>query len=94
MWRSDDRQAYLNSLPVAAHDGTLDWRFRQAATRGRIRAKTGSMTHVLALSGYAEGASGETLAFSIYANNFGMNSSSTRQLVDAIASTLVHAGPQ
>lgn len=94
MWRSDDRQAYLNSLPVAAHDGTLDWRFRQAATRGRIRAKTGSMTHVLALSGYAEGASGETLAFSIFANNFGMNSSSTRQLVDAIASTLVHAGPQ
>lgn len=94
MWRSDDRQAYLNSLPVAAHDGTLDWRFRQAATRGRIRAKTGSMTHVLALSGYAEGASGETLAFSIFANNFGMNSSSTRQLVDAVASTLVHAGPR
>lgn len=94
MWRSDDREAYLNSLPVAAHDGTLDWRFKQAATRGRIRAKTGSMSHVLALSGYAEGAAGETLAFAIFANNFGMNSSSTRQLVDAIASTLVEAGPQ
>lgn len=94
MWRSDDREAYLNSLPVAAHDGTLDWRFRQAATRGRIRAKTGSMSHVLALSGYAEGASGETLAFAIFANNFGINSSSTRQLVDAIASTLVDAGPR
>ena len=94
MWRSDDREAYLNSLPVAAHDGTLDWRFKQAATRGRIRAKTGSMSHVLALSGYAEGAAGETLAFAIFANNFGMNSSSTRQLVDAIASTLVEAGRQ
>ena len=94
MWRSDDREAYLHSLPVAAHDGTLDWRFKQAATRGRIRAKTGSMSHVLALSGYAEGAAGETLAFAIFANNFGMNSSSTRQLVDAIASTLVEAGPQ
>lgn len=94
MWRSDDRGAYLNSLPVAAHDGTLDWRFKQAATRGRIRAKTGSMSHVLALSGYAEGAAGETLAFAIFANNFGINSSSTRQLVDAIASTLVEAGPE
>ena len=52
------------------------------------------MSHVLALSGYAEGAAGETLAFAIFANNFGMNSSSTRQLVDAIASTLVEAGPQ
>lgn len=94
MWRSDDREAYLNSLPVAGHDGTLDWRFRQVATRGRIRAKTGSMSHVLALSGYAEGTAGETLAFSIFANNFGINSSSTRQLVDAIASTLVRPGPQ
>lgn len=94
MWRSDDREAYMNSLPVAGHDGTLDWRFRQVDTRGRIRAKTGSMSHVLALSGYVEGAAGETLAFSIFANNFGMNSSSTRQLVDAIASTLVRAGPQ
>ena len=94
MWLSDDREAYLNSLPVAGHDGTLDWRFRQVVTRGRIRAKTGSMSHVLALSGYAEGAAGETLAFSIFANNFGMNSSSTRQLVDAIVSTLVRAGPQ
>lgn len=92
MWHSDDREAYLNSLPVAGHDGTLDWRFRQPTTRGRIRAKTGSMSHVLALSGYADGAASETLAFAIFANNFGMNSSSTRQLVDAIASALVHAG--
>lgn len=89
MWNSADRETYLNSLPVAGYDGTLDWRFRTTAARGRIRAKTGSMSHVLALSGYAEVDAGKTCAFSIYANNFGMSSSSTRYLADSVATALV-----
>ena len=89
MWNSEDRETFLDSLPVAGHDGTLDWRFQRTAGRGRIRAKTGSMSHVLALSGYAQGTHGETYAFSIFANNFGMASSSTRKLVDSIATALV-----
>ena len=93
MWHSEDREAFLDSLPVAGHDGTLDWRFQRDGARGRIRAKTGSMSHVLALSGYADGASGATYAFSIFANNFGMGSSSTRRLVDSIATALVLPGP-
>ena len=93
MWHSEDRAAYLDSLPVAGHDGTLHWRFQRGGARGRIRAKTGSMSHVLALSGYAEGVDGATYAFSIFANNFGMASSSTRKLVDSIANTLVLPGP-
>ena len=93
MWHSEDREAFLDSLPVAGHDGTLDWRFQQGGARGRIRAKTGSMSHVLALSGYAQGADGATYAFSIFANNFGMASASTRMLVDSIATALVLPGP-
>ena len=89
MWNSTDREAYVASLPVAGYDGTLDWRLRRTAARGRIRAKTGSMSHVLALSGYAEDYSGRTYAFSIYANNFGMSSSSTRHLADSVAAALV-----
>ena len=89
MWNSEHRKIYLESLPIAGYDGTLDWRFRRTAARGRIRAKTGSMSHVLALSGYAEAAGGSTYAFSIYANNYGMSSSSTRYLADAIATALV-----
>lgn len=92
MWHSEDREVFLDSLPVAGHDGTLDWRFQRGGARGRIRAKTGSMSHVLALSGYAEGADGATYAFSILANNFGMASSSTRKLVDSIATALVLPG--
>lgn len=92
MWNSEDREAYVDSLPVAGHDGTLDWRFKRTAARGRIHAKTGSMSHVLALSGYARTVGGRTLAFAIFANNFGLASSSTRHLVDSIAAALVQAG--
>lgn len=95
MWESPDREAYLDSLPIAGQDGTLDWRFRRSGAEGRIRAKTGSMSHVLALSGYASNDSGGTLAFAIFANHFGLASSSTRRLVDAIAAALVrHRQPE
>ncbi len=93
MWTSRNRQAYLDSLPVAGQDGTLDWRFRRSAALGRIRAKTGSMSHVLALSGYALTGDGRAYAFSIFANNFGLASSSTRHLVDSIAAAVVNPGP-
>ena len=89
MWESKNREHYVESLPVAGHDGTLDWRFKRSAARGRIRAKTGSMSSVLAISGYADALSGSTYAFSVYANSFGMSSSSTRHLADAIAVALV-----
>ena len=93
MWESADRDAYLQSLPVAGLDGTLNWRFARTAARGRIRAKTGSMSHVLALSGYVSSHGGRTLAFAIFANNFGIAESSTRYLVDSIAAELVYPDP-
>lgn len=92
MWNSPEREAYVDSLPVAGHDGTLDWRFRRSDARARIRAKTGSMASVLALSGYAEADGGRTYAFSIFANNFGMSSSSTRYLIDSVAAAIVQTG--
>lgn len=56
----------LAGLPVAGRDGTLARRARGAA--GRVRAKTGTLTGVLALSGYAEAADGEELVFSLLVN--------------------------
>ena len=89
MWSSSHRDTYVESLPIAGIDGTLDWRFQRTAARGRIHAKTGSMSHVLALSGYARAKDGRTYVFAIFANNIGLASSSTRRLVDAIAAALV-----
>lgn len=64
-WGNDWR----NSLPVGGVDGTLRKRFVDTPLKGRVFAKTGSLNGTRALSGYVETASGEVLAFSIFAND-------------------------
>jgi D-alanyl-D-alanine carboxypeptidase/D-alanyl-D-alanine-endopeptidase (penicillin-binding protein 4) len=78
-------EAYLNSLPVAGVDGTLAERFTGSPGRGRIRAKTGTMEHVNALSGYMELPSGERLAFSIIGNSYLLRPAEGAAVVDRIA---------
>ena len=62
--------AFADSLPVAGRDGPLSRRLAGTAAEGRVRAKTGTVDNVRAIAGYVETASGETLVFSIIANNF------------------------
>ncbi len=64
--RSDS--AFYSSLPIAGIDGTLAHRMRDSICRGRIRAKTGTLEGVMALSGYAQGLKGEELIFCININ--------------------------
>lgn len=59
---------YISALPIAGFDGTLQRRFRKSNQRGLIRAKTGTMTGLLSLSGYLTSATGHPLAFTIYIN--------------------------
>jgi D-alanyl-D-alanine carboxypeptidase/D-alanyl-D-alanine-endopeptidase (penicillin-binding protein 4) len=63
-------RAALDGLPVAGLDGTLAGRFGGAAAGGAgvVRAKTGTLNTVAALSGYAVDADGRLLVFSVLAN--------------------------
>ncbi len=61
--------AYFESLPIAGVDGTLNEHLKSAGIAGRIHAKTGSVTHVRALSGYADTPAGRRLIFSFLTNN-------------------------
>lgn len=46
------KPAFVAALPVAGINGTLQDRLRQAPTRGRVLAKTGTTSEASALSGY------------------------------------------
>lgn len=59
---------YISALPIAGQDGTLKKRFSKPNQRGLVRAKTGSMTGIMSLSGYLYTANAHTLAFAIYVN--------------------------
>jgi D-alanyl-D-alanine carboxypeptidase/D-alanyl-D-alanine-endopeptidase (penicillin-binding protein 4) len=77
---------FRDSLPVAGRDGTLKYRLRSLAS-GRIQAKTGTLTYINSLSGYAVTADDEPLAFSIICNNETAEAQGTRPL-DSIATLL------
>jgi D-alanyl-D-alanine carboxypeptidase/D-alanyl-D-alanine-endopeptidase (penicillin-binding protein 4) len=90
-WRAPDIQPeYLAQLSVGGVDGTLHKRFRSDLTRRRVRAKTGTLDDVIALSGYVLRDSGHPpIAFSIFFNHVGGKQDGARhaadRLVDVIA---------
>ena len=83
------RKAWLALLPVAGQDGTLSSRFGSDAAAGRIRAKTGTLSHVGALSGYAEKPDGERFAFSVMVNNYTGPTAEVRGVMDRICTLIV-----
>lgn len=56
---------FIASLPIAGEDGSLKNRLGAAATKGVLRAKTGTLNEVSALSGYTRTKGGRMVAFSI-----------------------------
>lgn len=59
---------FVGSLAIAKHSGTLDESFTRLKKQDFIRAKTGSMEQVIALSGYLSTRSGHTLVISFIMN--------------------------
>ena len=88
---------YIAALPVSGRDGTLQRRFKKPDQQDLVRAKTGTMTGVISLSGYLYTANAHTLAFAIYINNLPGTKLSVsgryRYLVDALCSYFLQQKP-
>jgi serine-type D-Ala-D-Ala carboxypeptidase/endopeptidase (penicillin-binding protein 4) len=82
--------AWYTSFPVACKDGTLASRMCGSPAAGNVVAKTGTMTSVSALSGYATDADGRDLVFSIILNDH--IASSVKSLEDQIAVAIASHG--
>ena len=68
MYHSRAHDVFLASLPIAGVSGTLKNRLQQTSAQGTVRAKTGTLRGVKALSGYLDHPEYGTLVFSIIAN--------------------------
>ncbi|MCP3985167.1 MAG: D-alanyl-D-alanine carboxypeptidase/D-alanyl-D-alanine-endopeptidase, partial [bacterium] len=77
----------LAALPIAGRDGTLEK--RASATRDRLRAKTGLLTGVTALTGIARTARGRDVVFSILANGYERGDRAAMNAVDGFAEAVV-----
>ncbi len=88
-------RAALDGFPVAGLTGTLDTRYLDAATSrgaGLVRAKTGTLNTVIALSGYVVDADGRLLVFSFIGNGLKPGAAGNREAVDRAAAALAACG--
>jgi len=89
MFQLPVRADWISLLPVGGLDGTLSGRFAASPAAGRIHAKTGSLLHVSALSGYAERPDGRWIAFSILVNNYNGSPAEVRAVMDRICTLIM-----
>jgi len=84
---------FLGTLPYSGSEDANGWRRRLAEGpyRGNVFAKTGTLSGISALSGYAKGTSGRLYAFSILCNRVGAVWRA-RRAQDAILRALIDHG--
>lgn len=75
---------YISSLAAPGLDGATGRRLRPFMQSNLIRYKTGSINQVQALSGYAFGIDGDTLAVALFVNGFRGSSEAASRLMDSL----------
>lgn len=89
MYAAPEREEWVGLLPVGGQDGSLNTRFTALPALGHIHAKTGTLTHVSALSGYAQRRDGTWVAFSILVNNHNGRTAEVRSVIDQICTLII-----
>lgn len=89
IWQHEEwRNAFASTLPIAGVDGTLRNRMKGTSAEGVLRAKTGSLSGVSALSGYTVTAEGEELVFAMMMQHYLVRDAAVRGLQDRIGAEL------
>ncbi len=82
------RAEYVSQLAVGGADGTLQSRLKNLPRPRMVRAKTGTLEDVIALSGYVLGEPDKSVAFSFLANGITGKQAAARELADQIVTRL------
>jgi len=84
------RDPFIATLPIGGQDGTIGRRFIGTRAAGNVRAKTGSIANVRALSGYVTTLDNEVLVFSILANSFTVPQAAIDSTIDLAVERLAN----
>jgi D-alanyl-D-alanine carboxypeptidase/D-alanyl-D-alanine-endopeptidase (penicillin-binding protein 4) len=83
---------YLASLGVVGKDGTVRSRMEGTEAAGRIRAKTGTLESVTALSGVVESLGGQHFVFSVLVNDYPGKHAQVNAAIDDLGIAIAAAG--
>ncbi len=86
--KPDIYETFYNSLAIGGTDGTLSARMFAKEIMGNVRAKTGTLSGVSALSGYLTAQGNHKIAFSIFIQNFVEQYGTARSYQDRICKIL------
>jgi serine-type D-Ala-D-Ala carboxypeptidase/endopeptidase (penicillin-binding protein 4) len=90
MWLEPRHAAkFRSALPQAAVSGSLANRMKETVAAERVHAKTGSMSNVRTLAGYATTLDGEPIVFAMMANGFSLPASRIDAAMDEALVRLV-----
>lgn len=84
---TNEKKVYLSfyeTLPIAGIDGTISQRMMNTTANFNVRAKTGTLSGVSALSGYVSSANGNQIVFSILIQNHVGQTAKAREIQDEI----------
>jgi len=90
MWQRPEHDVWLQSLPIGGLDGSLEHRFRNVSGAERVHAKTGSISHVNALSGYIETNRHRWRAFSVMVNATAGPDAEVRSFIDQLCALFLN----
>ena len=79
MYRSNNRNTFFQSLPVAGRSGTMKGVARGTVAEGRLRAKSGYISNVRSYGGFVTTRGGRDLAFAMIANNYACSAGKMRR---------------
>ena len=85
-------EAFGAALPVAGRSGTIKSRFVGTPVDGRVRAKTGTISRVNALSGFIDRPDGSPWIFSILANHQTIGGTRMLAAIDSVVVELDRTG--
>lgn len=88
MAQSPNAQVYRYSLSIAGVSGTLKNRFRNTAAQGKLQGKTGTISGVVALSGYLTPSNHPDVVLSLLTNDSSASTTTVRGAVDEIVLVL------
>ncbi|MEA5557348.1 D-alanyl-D-alanine carboxypeptidase/D-alanyl-D-alanine endopeptidase, partial [Nodularia spumigena] len=84
MYTSKYKYQWLETMPIAGVDGTLRSRMRNSTIKGKVFAKTGTISNARGLSGYVTAQNGEVYVFSFLVNAHLNNTSETDRITDTV----------